>query len=398
MNRRNQIQINFMVLLTICVSLMCADSSDAQFRMPFKRQKKNARASQDLTVKDGPWLIMCTSFTGENAEQQARLLANELRGQRFKTYIYRQTFDHSLTTTGVGWQIPKAVRPLVGDAGELPEVKLNNPEPEKLRMRTANSAKVQEVAVLVGDFPSPDDNKAQKTLATIKTMKLTSFGERANNTEAETKSRKKSTVKRSKGGALRTAFLLPNPMLPDEYFRREQVDEFVVRINRADNIEHSLLDCEGLYSVRIATFRGVSTFDPQQIAQGESELSALQRAGKALKESGLSAAENNAHLLTKHLRKKGVEAYEFHDRFESYVCIGSFDWVQRESHGSYMNNPEIVRLVNSCLPETKHIPGRSSTLVPRSIEGILLDPMPTPILVPKADKLTRSASRLSFRR
>ena len=385
-----------MALAIFGAGLVLADSSHAQLRMPFKRQNKTARASKDLTVKDGPWLIMCTSFTGDDAEQKARLLANELRQQRLTTYLYRQTFDHSKTTTGVGWQVPKSVRPLANSDGEIPDIKINNPEPELLKMKTANAAIVHEVAVLIGDFPSADDNKAQKTLKKIKTMDLSSLGS-SNSGSKKTKS-KAGNIERSKGGPLRTAFLLPNPMLPDEYFRREKVDDFVIRINREENIKNSLLDCPGIYSVRIATFRGNSTIDPEKIINGQNEFSALQRAGKSLTESSLNKAEEDAHNLTVHLRSKGVEAYEFHDRVESYVCIGSFDWVTRESHGSVMNNPDIVRLVNSCQPESRSVRGRTTKMVPKIINGIMLDPQPMAILVPKANASGRTASRLNFRR
>ena len=43
--------------------------------------------------------------------------------------------------------------------------------------------------------------------------------------------------------------------------------------------------------------------------------------------SKLEEAAYNAHLLVVALRKQGVEAYEFHDRHESLVTIGSFDSV-----------------------------------------------------------------------
>jgi len=396
-NSRQPKQIIFMLLAIFGAGLIFVESSQGQLRMPFKRQSKTERASQNLTVKDGPWLIMCTSFTGDDAEQKARLLANELQKQRLTTYLYRQTFDHSLSTTGVGWQVPKSVRPLANSVGEIPkDIKLNNPEPELVKMKTANASKVHEVAVLVGDFPTADDNKAQKVLKRIKTMNVSSLG--SPNPGATKAQKNARTLERSKGGPLRTAFLLPNPMLPDEYFRREQVDEFIVKINRNDSIKNSLLDCPGIYSVRIATFRGNSTIDPEKIINGANELENLKRAGKSLSDTGLNKAEENAHKLTTHLRAKGVEAYEFHDRQESIVCIGSFDWVTRESHGSVMNNPEIVRIVNSCQPESRTVLGRSSKLVPKIIKGIILDPSPTAILVPKANRSTRTAGRLSFRR
>ena len=44
-------------------------------------------------------------------------------------------------------------------------------------------------------------------------------------------------------------------------------------------------------------------------------------------------AGENAHKLTVALRSKGWEAYEFHDRYESYVTVGSFDDLQRNEYG-----------------------------------------------------------------
>ena len=39
----------------------------------------------------------------------------------------------------------------------------------------------------------------------------------------------------------------------------------------------------------------------------------------------------------------GVEAYVFHDRFESYVCVGSFEWIKKNNQ----QNPQVVKLINS---------------------------------------------------
>ena len=44
-------------------------------------------------------------------------------------------------------------------------------------------------------------------------------------------------------------------------------------------------------------------------------------------------AARNAHDLTIALRQKGWEAYEMHDRHESYVTVGSFESAQRLSDG-----------------------------------------------------------------
>ena len=39
----------------------------------------------------------------------------------------------------------------------------------------------------------------------------------------------------------------------------------------------------------------------------------------------LEEAAENAHILTESLRQQGYEAYEFHDRDQSIVTVGSFD-------------------------------------------------------------------------
>lgn len=362
-------------LLVLLVSLMISSTVVAQkFKNPFKRKPKKSGESSELTVKNGPWMIMCTSFSGDDAEYNARLLANHLSQYRLKTYLYRQTFDHSGTFTGVDFQPPKELSRLSASGELLLTDPGDEARPEPRQMKTAREGSIQEVAVLVGDFASIDDSRAQKTLANLKDLKIDIGG----------------TV-----GQLRTAMLVPNPILPEEYFRQDRLDDYIIKANKS--IEFSLLKCPGFYSVRIASFRGRSLIDPKEIEKGQTEFESLQRSGKFLTSSRLQDAENKAHKITATLRAKGVEAYEFHDRSESIVCVGSFDWVTKKSQGVEMNNPEIVRIVNKLRPEVKNLPGIQGAIIPKSIQGIPLDPEPTPILVPKVGS-SRSAGRLSFRR
>lgn len=376
-------------LLMLLISFLISTESEAQkFKNPFKRKPKNNSSSSDLTAKNGPWLIMCTSFSGEDAEYNARLLANYLTRHRLTTYIYRQTFDYSGSMTGVGYQPPRSVDKLVAD-GEILTRPADEGRPELRKMRIAKEGAVQEVAVLVGDFPTIDDNGAQKTLAIIKNLKIENLG-------AEDPANQASNgASGGFRGQLRTAMLVPNPMLPEEYFRQNQLDDYIIKANK--KIEFSLLKCPGIYSVRIASFRGKSIIDPKEIEKDRSEFEALQRSGKFLTSSRLLDAENNAHKITAALRARGVEAYEFHDRTESIVCIGSFDYVTKKSQGVEINNPDIVRIVNKLRPEVKNLPGLQGAIIPKSIMGVPLDPAPTPILVPKVES-NRTAGRLSFRR
>ena len=58
----------------------------------------------------------------------------------------------------------------------------------------------------------------------------------------------------------------------------------------------------------------------------QDEIKAIQDGGKEMK-SELAEAAKKADKLTKALRKKGYEAYQFHDRYASIVTVGSFNSV-----------------------------------------------------------------------
>jgi hypothetical protein len=64
------------------------------------------------------------------------------------------------------------------------------------------------------------------------------------------------------------------------------------------------------------------------------------------KSDPLAEAAEDAHLLTEELRAHGFEAYEFHDRTESIVTVGSFDAVaHRAADGQQVPAPDVQKLV-----------------------------------------------------
>ena len=361
MDRSSTIRI--LVVLSLLAALQWVVNGEvATAQLPFKRSRSQATNNRDLTIKNGPWLIMCASFSGESAEESALQLVNKLKSHRLSAFLYRHSFDYSGNVQGLGWQEPDSQ----GNFSRRPKV-----------MKSANLDVVREVAVLVGDFPSPDDGRAESVLQKIKSLRITSVPELTANNGTPTT-------------PLKTAFMMPNPMLPEDYFRQPKVDKFIANLNK--KFEHSLLKCPGLYSVRVASFRGEAIIDQERINNG-SFLQSLKKDGA---QSRLVVAAEKAHNLTRLLRSKGIEAYEFHDRTESYVCIGSFDWVTRETNDRVMNNPEIVKIVDICKPEIRNLPGAPNSILPKSLRGIPFDPEPTPILVPKHERSTRSANRLGF--
>jgi hypothetical protein len=109
-----------------------------------------------------------------------------------------------------------------------------------------------------------------------------------------------------------------------------------------EGVEHSLLDCPGQKSIQVATFRGKTIL--QTSAQDPASKSFF-GSKKHEDRNPLVEAAENAHLLTKELRDHGWEAYEFHDRTESIVTIGSFAEVtQKLPNGQVVVIPQVQKI------------------------------------------------------
>ncbi len=310
-----------------------------------------AEAMFPLAEKDGPWLILATTFRGEGARDDARRLVQELRrDHKLRAFTHEKAFDYTGRQQGLGL----------------------NPDGKPKKMRYANAEQVVEVAVLVGDFASFDDPRGQKTLATVKSLQPKALTGDAGKSRSFSEFRKLIGIDRNAAkGPMHLAFVIPNPLLPEDYFTRQEVDRFVVEMNA--DVTHSLLDCPGRYSVRVATFTGAGTFDQKAIASGEE--------GVKL-ESRLADAADKAHRLTESLRRSGWQAWEFHDRESSIVCVGSFEQLTvPQAGGSTAAHPDVTRIIRELGPDATKL--AAGTVVPRSIDGILLDVQPKPMEVPR---------------
>ena len=105
-------------------------------------------------------------------------------------------------------------------------------------------------------------------------------------------------------------------------------------------------------------------------------------------DSRLDVAALNAHKVTEALREQGVPAYEFHDRHESIVTIGSFDAVtlpQRRDDGRQEINPAVHEVMKRYGASTQELPGGGTSpgMKPKRVAGIFLDAQPMPVEVPK---------------
>lgn len=177
----------------------------------------------------------------------------------------------------------------------------------------------------MGEFPAVDDPEAQKLLKQIKqiTPEALKVAEGEDTAQSmalvrEIQNRARERINpQQKRGPMGHAFLTRNPILPREYFVPKGIDPEVAKWN--EGVEYSLMKCPAKYSIRVATFRGRTTFETFDTKHNE------KRRKSKKKLDPLEEAAINAHKLTVALRAKGWEAYEFHDRQESYVTVGSFD-------------------------------------------------------------------------
>jgi hypothetical protein len=315
-----------------------------------------------LTEKQGPWLILAYTFAGDNAQERAAELVLELRRDFGMTaYTHRKHFDFDNDTT------PRRLNRY----GELQKIKYRVNE-------------LDEVAVLVGDFPSVDDDRARKMLEKIKyrcepqCLKPSSkrvedhpfVGFRGVWKTISMEGKGTKTVKK-KSGPMCNALLTTNPLLPDEYFAPKGLDKFVIEMNKP--VKHSLLECPGRYTVKVATFSGQVIIDQKKIQD-------IQR-GKEVS-SRLAEAADKAHRLTETLREQGYEAYEFHDRGQSIVCVGSFDSCgSPRADGKIEINPQIHKIMTT-FQSSSSLPGQMGMPV-KVIAGVPLDIQPMIVEVPK---------------
>jgi hypothetical protein len=331
----------------------------------FKHLEADPNEMYPINENNGPWTIMAATFTGAGAADQARRLVHELRTEfKVPAYTYQKKFEFSKPVTGKGL----------------------NPygEPPKMRYRLDDD--LVEIAVVVGDYPTVDDPEAQKVLKKLKyahPKSLSTEPDKTSQSLAAVRAIQRQVKKAMlpadsdelKRGPMAGAFIVTNPHLPNEYFVPKGLDKFVVEMNQG--VPHSLIDCPGKYTVKVATFTGHAIILDEKcqtaIARGDVPKSYLEEAAK------------NAHLLTEALRKLKYEAYEFHDRSTSIVTVGSFDSVgTRRADGKIEINPLVHKTMLTFGAETKIEPGKPPQVgKARKLGGIPFDVQPMPVEVPR---------------
>jgi len=322
--------------------------------LPFRKIEADPHQQYRLAESNGPWLVMAATFSGEGAERQAHDLVVELRRDfHLEAYTHEMTFDFSND--------------------------LRDPRSGRLRGHYHAGDRLREVAVLVGNFPTVDDGKAEKTLQTIKYATPATLDVKRNGGTTQNLSALRRFVsslyapgsEQRQKGPMGKAFLTTNPMLPKEYFAPKGIDKLVEQMN--DGVQHSLLDNPARYTVLVATFKGSVVLKQDKIREIEN--------GKRMK-SKLADAAWKAHRLTEGLRAKGYDAYEFHDRHASMVTVGSFNSPGLpRADGKIEINPQADKIIRHF--KAKPAYGTTGGLKPERVAGIVLDIQPMLVEVPK---------------
>jgi hypothetical protein len=334
----------------------------------------------ELTEEDGPWLILASTFVGEGSQKRAERLADEIRKElNLPAYIYREKFDFTGT--------------------------INEGPTTSRRLRYANRYQYEAYAVLVGEYDTVAHPDIERDLKRVRTATPPIFQD-AKEVAAETdRSTPVTTVKsitnkifgqaakegKLKGGPMSQAFVTRNPMLPEEYFMSPPVDSFVRQMN--EGLHHSLLECEGKYTVIVKTFEGLG-----DIVDGKRDDEFKPS------ESRLNKFAADAEKMTLKLRAKGVEAYQFHDRNRSIVTVGSFDELGRELPDGGFEYAQQIRAVMkeysafNVAPElARQVPAGAPGVASNNVDNIPFDVQPTPIAVPRVSKRSLYGAALGMR-
>jgi hypothetical protein len=376
--------------LALGIQATAISRADTPWSNLLATSRVEADAAKEYTLKEehGPWIIMACSFNGADAQQQAHDLVLELRKRyRMEAFVHRMDFKLDDPNGDVQPLFRSPHRHVYEKFTENPQA--------------YRDGAIKEIAVVVGNFPAIDDPDARKALQKLKAADpecLHAKGENADSRslagwrsmQANVQGLPQYIESRKQTGPLAHAFITRNPLLPEDYFApKGGVDELVLQMNK--NVEHSLLDCPGKYTVQVAHFTG-------EVIINQNEIRAIESGAKAGPEStkqGLADAAEKAHKLTVALRMKRYDAYEFHDRNASLVTVGSFDsYGTPRSDGKIEINPEIYRIIEFF--RAKPVPGAAGAMQPNSLAGIYFDTQPILVEVPKRSIRRHLTQRLDM--
>ena len=317
----------------------------------------------NLTEKHGPWMIMVTSFRniheddrkteGLSAEQAASELVFELREKGIPAYSFSQD-------------------------GKVESIETR----DRLGRDDTRifAAQRDMICVLAGNYDSIDDGVAQKTLNYVKKF----YPKFLKNT-------KNGAVVRSnlgQKGPLAGAFMTTNPLRRPEDIASKKIDNETKFLN--SGIDNALIGLKKKYTLQVATFSGKSTTPIGSSAyrgkEGQFDKELKTASGFNIVRSGEDAAQ-----LARSLRQDKIEAYVYHDKFQSIVTVGGFDEKDdprlRQIYAAFRAKMKPDPQSNSnqeiLTPETKILRGQGTAITDAPLQVWVFDYEPQLIEVPR---------------
>ena len=269
-----------------------------------------------LSKDFGPWMVMVASFNstsldgetkvGKTPEEAASELVLELRQKGIPAYIHRVNYadDPVVTQDRAGRKVVRK-----------------------------NLRQTESIGVLAGNYGSIEDKKAQETLKWLKAYSPKCLQDGV----VFEKTQKRPTP-------LSNAFMTMNPLIPaEEIAAYRSVDNFVLKLNHGE--AHSLLENTGKFTLVVATFTGKSGV--------ETPLGFGGKLGNTFKEDDdLFVAWQEARDLVATMRQvENVDAFVWHDRYQSVVTVGSFSSANDPSIAAMKARFGAKRQVNSLVPK-----------------------------------------------
>ncbi len=273
----------------------------------------------EVTPAAGPWLVLTTCYTGPQAKELARQLAEELRTTyKLPAYVFCYDEDKKKEEERVNKLREQQLQYLRQMSQQTdPDVQIHG-QPLATRIHIRRQRFEDQCGVLVGGYA--DQDTAFRELKRMKQLKPPDPHKVALNATWIANPQKKG-FEVAYLSPFNQAFVVRNPTVkappPED---RNKPDPFLKKLN--ENEQYNLLKCRKPWTLAVTQFRGPTTIQSDPGA-GKSFLAKLGLGASSA--DALNATAVNAHNVAELLRKLNFEAYVLHTRYASVVTVGGFD-------------------------------------------------------------------------
>jgi hypothetical protein len=268
--------------------------------------REDINAAYAVTPQAGPWMICVASYMGESAPELAYQLCTHLRRKNYPAYVYNRG---------------SAERKKLQD--ELDEQQ--RAMPGVPRRRKLAHPEEDQYAVLLGAFQDMD--AANKQLQKVRKWDLPDIQLKSGKPTFDTydvyeKSKdKKFELKRYPVNPFHTAFVVPNPTIPQQQKPVAKVDPFLKTLNA--NEPRSLFKCRKKWTLAVKEFCGAYAIQTASSSNSFLDKIGLGEHSAQRLDSAARMADDLCDMFRKQLGFKSC--YVLHTRNKSIVTVGEFD-------------------------------------------------------------------------